>query len=120
MFRQSAMILGGLALAAGIALTPHAAEARVHVGFGVGFGVPYYGYGGWGGYGYPYSPYYYAPPVVYAPPPVVYAPPPPPVSYTSQPVQSYYYCDSPQGYYPSVQSCATQWRQVAAPRPSNR
>ena len=35
-------------------------------------------------------------------------------SYVAPPNQSYYYCDNPQGYYPSVQSCSTPWREVPA------
>jgi hypothetical protein len=107
MKKSFALILGGLVLAAGVAVLPHKADARVFVG--VGIGVPFYGYG----YGYP--PYYYGPPVVaYAPPPVVYAPPPAPTSYIAPANQPYYYCDNPQGYYPSVQSCSTPWREVPA------
>jgi hypothetical protein len=109
MLKRSALILGGLALVAGVAAMPHKADARVFVG--VGIGVPF-GYGYYGPYGP--SPYYYGPPIVYAPPAVVYAPPAPPVSYIAQPNQPYYYCDSPQGYYPSVQSCSTPWREVPA------
>jgi hypothetical protein len=107
MKKSFALILGGLVLAAGVAVLPHKADARVFVG--VGIGVPFYGYG------YGYSPYYYGPPVVaYAPPPVVYAPPPAPTSYIAPANQPYYYCDNPQGYYPSVQSCGTPWREVPA------
>src|ERR1700754_2970042 len=100
MMKRTALILGGLALVAGVPAMPHKADARVFVG--VGIGVPVYGYG--------YGPYYYPPAVVYAPPPVVYAPPPAPppaTSYIQQPQQNSYYCDNPQGYYPSVQSCST-------------
>ena len=103
MFKRSALILGGLALAVGFAAVPQKADARVFVG--VGIGVPFYGYG------YGYGPYYYPPAVVYAPPPVVYAPAPP-VNYIAPPHQSLYFCDNPQGYYPSVQSCSTPWREV--------
>lgn len=86
-------------MAAGLASTP--AQARVFVGIGVG--VPFY---------YP-PPYYYypPPPVVYTPPPVYTAPAP---TYVQPPPQSWYYCDNPQGYYPSVQACSTGWRQVPA------
>lgn len=107
MMKRSALILGGLALVAGMAAVPQQADARVFVG--VGIGVPFYGYG------YGYAPYYYPPAVVYAPPPVVYAPPPAPVaapSYIQQPQQYFYYCDNPQGYYPTVPSCSTPWREV--------
>jgi hypothetical protein len=98
---------GAVALAFGIALAPTPAAARVIVGFG--FGVPIVP-----------APWYYAPPpVVYAPPPVVYAPPPvmvsPPQSaYVSQPTQTWYYCDSPKGYYPYIATCNGAWRQVPA------
>ncbi|HEX4506060.1 MAG TPA: hypothetical protein VH722_10045 [Alphaproteobacteria bacterium] len=106
MMKRSALILGGLALAAGFAAMPQNADARVFVG--VGIGVPVYGFG----YGYGYGPYYYPPAVVVAPPPVVYAAPPAPTSYIQQPQQYSYYCDNPQGYYPSVPSCSTPWREV--------
>jgi len=107
MMKRTALILGGLALVVGVAAIPQKADARVFVG--VGIGVPYYGYG------YGYAPYYYPPAVVYAPPPVVYAPQPAPEpapSYIAPPQQFSYYCDNPQGYYPSVPSCSTPWREV--------
>ena len=104
---KTALLVGGLVLATGVAMAPHPADARVYVGIGVGgplfYGPGYYGPG----------PYYYGPPVVYAPPPVVYAPQPQ-VTYINPPRQSYYYCDNPQGYYPNVQSCSTAWREVPA------
>jgi hypothetical protein len=107
MMKRTALILGGLALAVGAVAVPQKADARVFVGVGVG--VPFYGYG----YGYvPYAPYYYPPAVVYAPPPVAYAPPPAPTTYVQQPQQYWYYCDNPRGYYPSVPSCSTPWREV--------
>lgn len=109
----AALALAGLVLTVGLPAAP--AAARVVVG--VGIGVPFYGYGPW--WGYPY-PYYYPPPVVYAPayapPPVVYSPAPA-QGYAQQPVQNWYYCDNPQGYYPTVQSCSTGWRQVPAQPP---
>ena len=117
MLKHTALVFGGLILAAGVVLPPQDAQARVHVGVGIGFGAPYFGYG----YGYGYGPYYYPPAVVYAAPPVVYAPPPPPVSYIAQPRQTFYFCDNPRGYYPSVQSCGTGWREVpAVPPPASR
>ena len=106
MLKKSMLILGGLVVAAGAAMAPHAAQARVFVGFGFS---PFY---------FP-APYYYGPPpVVYVPPPMAYAPPP--VMYIAPPQQSYYYCDNPKGYYPSVQSCANGWRQVPATPPAAR
>jgi hypothetical protein len=112
---KATLAAAGLALLIGF--SPGAAAAHVVVGVGVGpfWGGPFYG---------PY-PYYYPPPVVYAPPPVVYAPPPvvvapPAPAYVQQPAtaNAWYYCDNPQGYYPTVQNCSTGWRQVA-PQPSH-
>ncbi len=60
-------------------------------------------------YYYPY-PYYSYPAPYYQPSPVV-AQQPAPVYQPSQP-QYWYWCDSPQGYYPYVQECPSQWRQV--------
>ena len=58
------------------------------------------------------------PPVVAVAPPVVVAPPvavppamPPVYSGPAQP--SWYYCQSPPGYYPSVPSCPGGWLQMA-------
>ena len=49
------------------------------------------------------------PQVTYVPAPVA---PPMPV----QPAPKFlYYCDNPAGYFPAVQTCSTQFRQVAAP-----
>ena len=104
---KAAMIAATLALGGGLTASP--AAARVVVG--VGIGVPFYG----APYPYPYYPYPYTyaypPPVVYAPP-VVVAPATP--AYIQQPIQNWYYCDNPQGYYPNVQSCSVGWRQVPA------
>ena len=77
-------------------------------------------------YPYPYPYYYYPPPpVVYTPPPVVIqeAPPvyvqqaPPPAAAPSQSAELYwYYCQSANGYYPTVSSCPEAWVKVP-PRP---
>jgi hypothetical protein len=49
---------------------------------------------------------YSPPPVVVAPSPRVYVEPlPPPPTY-------WYYCDAAQAYYPYVQQCPGEWRQV--------
>jgi hypothetical protein len=104
-----------------------------HFGFGFGFGDPWWGWGWDSAYwGYPYNPYYpyyyppypayYAPPAGYAPP-TGYAPPPgsapgaPAQAAVAPPPQYWYYCDSPQGYYPYVQNCGSTWKQVAATPP---
>ncbi len=110
---KAALAAAVLALAVGVSAAPAAARVVVGVGIGPFWGGPFYG---------PY-PYYYPPPVVYAPPPMVYAPPPvvvpPTPAYVQQPAtaNAWYYCDNPRGYYPTVQSCSTGWRQVA-PQPS--
>jgi hypothetical protein len=62
---------------------------------------PYYP----GGY-----PYYSYPAPYYQPAPVV-AQQPAPVYQQSQP-QYWYWCDNPQGYYPYVQDCPSNWKQV--------
>jgi hypothetical protein len=56
---------------------------------------------------YPYPEY-----AVVAPPPVVVQPAPP-VS-GAPPSQFWYYCNSPQGYYPQVPNCNGPWQEVPA------
>jgi len=72
--------------------------------FNAGVWWPYYawGYPYWWGYSYPYAAY---PPPADAP--LTYGATPPPQ-------QSWYYCDSPQGYYPQVPTCPGGWHQVPA------
>ena len=105
----------GFVAAALLALPAGSAQARVFVSVG----VPIYGPGPW---------YYAPPPVVYAPPayypaypapayyppPVVYSPPPPSPTPIAPQAQTWYYCDSPKGYYPYVSACGSGWRQVPA------
>jgi hypothetical protein len=67
------------------------------------------------------APVYAAPPPGYVvPPPGAYAAPPPGYVPPPQPQpapQVLYYCDNPAGYYPTVPSCPTGFRQLpAAPR----
>jgi hypothetical protein len=70
----------------------------------------------WGPYWEPYwAPYVY-PPVVVAPPPTVYVEPALPGS-TQPPQEYWYYCDDPQGYYPSIQQCPGGWRPIAPTPP---
>jgi len=53
------------------------------------------------------SPYYYPPPpVVVQAPPTVYVQP------EQQQADYWYYCQSPQGYYPYVKSCPGGWMKV--------
>jgi hypothetical protein len=71
--------------------------------------VPFGAYWGpyWGSYpyAYPYRYPYAYPPVVVQPSPQVIVQPPP--------SQYWYYCDSPQGYYPYVGQCPGGWRLVS-------
>ena len=50
--------------------------------------------------------------VIQQPPP----PPPPPAQPMQPPPKFLYYCDNPPGFYPSVQTCNTDFKQVAAPQ----
>lgn len=106
---------------------------RYNFGIGIGgfYGPGFYGPGfyGPGFYGYPYyygfsSRYYY--PRLYGYPSSVIAPTSPPVyiqreapvAASTQPQTSYwYYCRSPEGYYPYVKQCPEGWLQVA-PQPA--
>lgn len=93
--------------------------------FSLFFGFPAYSYypsyPAYQAYPYypPYPAYGYAP--SYAP---SYYPPSPPVTMAQQgpppgpaPVQYWYYCDNPRGYYPYVQNCGTGWKPVPAQPP---
>ena len=80
---------------------------RFYVGPSFGFGV--------------YAPLWVPPPVYYAPPPVVVqqgypAAPPPAVAAEPGPANpgSWYYCNNPQGYYPYIRQCSSQWMTVPA------
>ena len=81
-----------------------------YVGAGVYLGMP------WPGYYHAYPPYYY-PPYAYAP--AVVVPPAPPVYIEKEPVVEtpapayWYFCSSPEGYYPYVKECPAGWRKVA-------
>lgn len=83
--------------------------------YGSGFYSPY----GYRAYGYTdpfFRPYYTYPPIVTAPsqPPIYIQQPEPKLA---QPKTNYwYYCQSPQGYYPHIKECPGGWTQVA-PQP---
>src|SRR5579862_7301712 len=65
--------------------------------------------------------YFYPEPIYPYPtyvPPAVVVPQPPPVPRGLPPMQSWYYCDNPQGYYPYVASCSLPWRAVPAVPPA--
>ena len=74
----------------------------------------------------PYPPpYYYPTPYYYPLPPPIYTPPPQPPVYMQQPPaeqvvppQSYwYYCNDPEGYYPTVKECPGGWLKVLPQTP---
>ncbi|QDL39903.1 hypothetical protein EUB48_21005 [Rhodoferax sediminis] len=48
-------------------------------------------------------------------PAVITAPPVPQPAPIAPAPQFWYYCDNPQGYFPDVQTCNTQFRQVEPP-----
>jgi hypothetical protein len=89
--------LAGLFVVA-VAMTTTPAGAQVIYPYGYPYAAP--------GPAYVYPPGYYPPAVVVAPPAVAAPVQPRP--------QVWYYCDDPKGYYPSVQSCTTTWREVPA------
>jgi len=103
-------ILATLVLACALPLSVGVAQAQHHGGgfrggfhggcCGVFIGDPYYD-PFWG-------PYYYGPYAAAYPPPGYSGP---------APAQSWYYCADPQGYYPYVQSCKSQWQAVPASPP---
>jgi hypothetical protein len=66
--------------------------------------------GGWYFYPAPLYPYptYVPPAIIVQQPPVPHGPPP---------VQFWYFCDNPQGYYPYVAACNGPWREVPATPP---
>lgn len=73
-----------------------------------GLGYPYYGYGA--GYGYPYL--YYSPSAAYMQQtPQTYIQQAAPVA-QQNPSGFWYYCNNPEGYYPSVKTCSNGWQQV--------
>ncbi|MGZ3158178.1 MAG: hypothetical protein ACXU7H_03755 [Burkholderiaceae bacterium] len=72
----------------------------------------------WSGY---YAPYYPYPPVVTIPvsPPVYIEQPQASISASTSQSAYWYYCDNPQGYFPYVRQCTTDWKRVA-PFPSSQ
>lgn len=99
----------------------HHGGARVGVFIGapvLGFGLPYYGYPG---YGYaPYGAYGYAPYGYYGPTSAIVAPAAPPVYIEQSNINTtgpasdgnWYYCSNPDGYYPYVRECPNGWQRV--------
>lgn len=102
-------------LASLFSLAP-AAQARSHVYWNIGIGVPVYGYGwdgGWyGGWGPGWGGWSYAPPIVVQEPPQR-------IEYQNVPLGPappayWYYCSNPAGYYPQIATCPGGWAQVLA------
>jgi hypothetical protein len=100
-----------LALSVAAVCAPAVAQYRhhhTHASVGFVFGAPAYGpY--YGPAPYPYYPYYY--------PPVIAVPASPPVYIERGPTDAgsenfWYYCANPQGYYPYVRECRTNWQRV--------
>ena len=81
--------------------------------------------GQWYFYNQPVYPYplvvsgiQYVDPAMVGPGPAVITAPPMSQPTTIAPApQFWYYCDNPQGYFPNVQTCSTQFRQVEKPPP---
>ncbi|MSQ18119.1 MAG: hypothetical protein EXR39_00835 [Betaproteobacteria bacterium] len=120
-----ALTLLGLSL--GLASQDTAAQGhRGRVGVGVHIGVPGPFYWGpryyYGGPGYYYPPYYYSAPIVVESPPVYVergtTDPQAPAAQPAQPVGDWYFCSSPEGYYPYVSQCPGGWRRVPASPPA--
>jgi len=131
-------ILGGMAALAMLLAVPQPSYAGGHGHgwhgghWGWGHGAYYRGHGYYygypafgaglvvggllGGWGRPWvAPYYYRQPYVYGPQVVVQEPPPVYVEQPHDDPSYWYYCQSPQGYYPYVQRCGSQWMQVVPP-----
>ena len=87
--------------------------------FSLFFGFPgYYSYPAYAYYPpYPYPAYSYAPAYYPPSPPVVMAQQAPLAPPGPAPVQYWYYCNNPRGYYPYVQNCGAAWRPVPAQPP---
>jgi hypothetical protein len=93
-----------------------------YYGWGVGLylGGPWYW--GWPYYAgaYPYYPYGTYP--VYESPPTIYVEPEPPADRSAAsvpaPMNFWYYCTNPAGYFPYVQNCNEPWMKVVPPPPS--
>ncbi len=103
--RWSRAVAATLLLGASVAAYGH---GSVHWSVGIGVPGPWY---------YPapaYAPYPYYPPAVVVPPaPSAYVEQAPTGSYSTRPVQSfYYYCAASKSYYPYVRDCPGGWEQV--------
>ncbi len=114
-FRFTAGLMALILAAAAGSVWADRGHRRAHVGVYVGY--PFF---------YPWyvpPPYYYYPPtVIVQPEPQVYieraAPQPVPTPAPAPQSQGYwYYCSSPQGYYPYIKECPGGWMQVVPTPP---
>jgi hypothetical protein len=108
-----------------------AGGSRVYFGVNVGVGPGYWGPGYWhAGYWGPryWGPGYWGPrvwwgpsawwwggPYYYPAPTTVIQQPPVYVQPTPEEPQYWYYCQSPQGYYPYIKQCPNGWMKVVPP-----
>lgn len=101
----AAALLAGVAVTAVIPALAHGGHHHGHTRVGVFIGDPFW-------------PWWYYPPPFYYNPPVVVMPPQSPPVYIEQgnpPSSSqnyWYYCRSPDGYYPYVKDCPGGWEKV--------
>lgn len=121
MNRQPLMIIMVIAVLLLIGVSSGEARYR-HGGIWIGgpiWGVPYpYPYPYPYTYRYPYPDYYYPapPPVIIEKQPETYIQKAP----SEPPEQGYwYYCPSPQGYYPAIKECPDGWMKVVPTEPDD-
>jgi len=97
-----ALTLGGAVAIASWGASSTAAAARAVIAIG----VPWPGW---------YAPYAYWPRPIYAPPPIQYViPPAVPQAPIPAPAADWYFCETPEGYYPYVMSCNGAWQRIPA------
>lgn len=85
----------------------HRGYGGIGISIGPVWGGAYYPY-------YPYYPYYAVPPTVAPQQPDVYVQPAP----QAEEPAYWYYCQSPEGYYPYVKRCPSGWLRVVPSPPS--
>jgi hypothetical protein len=114
MRRLAAVVLTMVALLMAVGTLPADADSRRHHHHPRPHAATHVFIGGGFGPAWRYDPFW-APAYVYTPPPVVVEGPP--MVYIERQPSYWYYCQDPQGYYPSVEQCPGGWVQVA-PQPA--